>query len=146
MVELSGRVSDRVPFGTGPAVAELAQSRAPGQSKLFYNPDSFHALARLLSNLQLLCEGCELEALPDLPVAAVAALRRLGIDRALQHCHAHSADPASWQKHFHQWFDGFRTLKFIHAMRDSGLPDLDLQQSRSHERSIWPADWPFRDL
>jgi hypothetical protein len=144
-IALRGRASDRVPFGTGPAVAELARSRTPLLSKLYYHPDCFFALGVLLRNLPELFNRSKLEALPGLPIAAAVALQQLGIDKALHHCHAHSADPASWEKHFHQWFDGFRTLKFIHALRDSGLADLDLAQSRDHPHSIWPGHWQFQE-
>ena len=141
IIEIRGRISDRVPFGTGPAVAELAKTDDPLQSTLFYHPDSFHALRQLLANLELLYGGTELAALPGLPASAVTVLQELGINRALQHCHKHSRNLAGWSRHFHQWFDGFRTLKFIHGMRAQGLADLNLQQSRDHPRSVWPAEW-----
>jgi hypothetical protein len=138
LITLSGRASDRVPFGTGPAVAELSRASDPLQSKLYYHPDCFRLLRALLGNLHELFKGSELDALPGLPPAAVVALKQQGIERALSHCREHGADLASWEKHFHQWFDGFRTLKFIHAMRDTGLANLDLAQSREHPHSIWP--------
>jgi hypothetical protein len=138
LITLMGRDSDRVPFGTGPAVAELSRASAPLQSKLYYHPDCFRALRALLGNLQGLFDGSELDALSGLPLAAVAALKQQGIEKALSHCREHGADLASWEKHFHLWFDGFRTLKFIHAMRDTGLANLDLAQSREHPHSIWP--------
>jgi hypothetical protein len=137
VIKITGRISDRVPFGTGPAVAELAAAEQPLQSTLFYHPDSFHALRQFLASLELLYAGTELELLPGLPASAIDVLQELGIAPALQHCHKHSRDLAGWSKHFHQWFDGFRTLKFIHGMRDRGLADLNLQESRDHPRSIW---------
>ena len=32
-----------------------------------------------------------------------------------------SGDPATMLRHFHAWFDAFRTRKLIHALRDRGL-------------------------
>jgi hypothetical protein len=32
-----------------------------------------------------------------------------------------SGDPATMLRHFHTWFDAFRTLKLVHALRDGGL-------------------------
>jgi len=31
-------------------------------------------------------------------------------------------DLAGLERQFHRWFDGFRTLKLIHYLRDNGLP------------------------
>ncbi len=139
IIEITGRISDRVPFGTGPAVAELAMAEAPLQGTLFYHPDSFHALRKLLDSLELLYADTALDALPGLPASAIEVLQGLGICRALEHCRQHSRDLAGWRRHFHQWFDGFRTLKFMHGMRAQGLADLNLQESRDHPRSVWPA-------
>jgi len=33
-----------------------------------------------------------------------------------------------FRRHFHCWFDGFRTLKFIHWWRDHGLPDCPIYE------------------
>jgi hypothetical protein len=144
-IELQGRVSDRVPFGTGPAVAKLLEQSDPLASPLFYHPRSFHALKTLLENLQSLRqEGCAaLESTMDSQACAV--LRKMGIAKAIAHCSSHSDNFDAWSKHFHQWFDGFRTLKFIHGMRSEELPDLDLAASRAHPNSLWPGSWIFEE-
>jgi hypothetical protein len=142
-IELEGRVSDRVPFGTGPAVAKLLQSAEPAASPLFYHPHSFRALKTLLDNLELLyLDQTLIDGAPNDPIA-IAVLKDLGIEKALAHCSRHSKDFEGWRKHFHQWFDGFRTLKFIHGLRDAGLADMDLAASRAHRDSLWPVDWQF---
>jgi hypothetical protein len=58
---------------------------------------------------------------------------------ALAHCRRQGATPAQFLRHFHQWFDGFRSLKFIHALRSSGWPDQTLQQLRDLQPGFWPA-------
>ena len=144
-IELEGRLSSRVPFGTGPAVAKLAESEEPAASPLFYHPHSFRALKTLLENLEALYLNQTLIDGPLNDPNAIAVLNKLGIEKALSHCTRHSKDFKGWRKHFHQWFDGFRTLKFMHGLRDAGLADMDLAASRAHPDSLWPADWPFRE-
>ncbi len=143
-IELEGRESSRVPFGTGPAVAKLLASTEPEATPLFYHPHSFRALKTLLENLEVLYLNQALveEALNE--PSAIAVLENLGIEKALAHCGSHSKNFEGWRRHFHQWFDGFRTLKFIHGLRDAGLADMDLAASRAHRHSLWPADWQFR--
>ena len=33
-------------------------------------------------------------------------------------------EPEAMRRRFHTWFDAFRTLKLVHALRDEGLPSL----------------------
>jgi hypothetical protein len=144
-IELEGRLSSRVPFGTGPAVAKLVASEEPAATPLFYHPHSFRALKTLLENLELLYLNQTLiDGAPNHP-SAITVLNKLGIEKALAHCSSHSKDFEGWRKHFHQWFDGFRTLKFIHGLRAAGLADMDLAASRAHPDSLWPAEEQFTD-
>lgn len=142
-IELEGRVSDRVPFGTGPAVAKLVASAEPAASRLFYHPHSFRALKTLHESLHgLYLNQTPIDRALNDPIAS-GVLKSLGIEKALAHCTRHSKDFEGWRRHFHQWFDGFRTLKFIHGLRDAGLADMDLAASRAHPDTLWPTDWQF---
>ena len=144
VITLTPRVSDRVPFGTGPAVSRLLDSRAPYSEPLFYHPECFTQLATVLNHVTAVAEG-ERRSLSHLDESSVSTLNAMGIEQAFRHCDKQSADAESWIKHFHQWFDGFRTLKFVHGIRESGYPDLNLADSRKHPKSIWPSNWAFRD-
>jgi hypothetical protein len=146
VIDIDARLSDRVPFGTGPAVASLAVAESPLSATLFYNPDSFLALKTTLEVLPLIYQADSLEPLRQTHSAAAQVLADLNVEKALRHCRKSSSDYDNWHKHFSNWFDGFRTLKFIHGMRASGLPDLSLQQSREHRHSIWPGDYSFPEL
>ena len=66
-----------------------------------------------------------------------AALDTLGIAAALAHCRRQSSTAAQSQRHFHQWFDAFRTLKLMHALRDAGWPQLSLHQLDALQPAIW---------
>src|SRR5207247_11157578 len=68
----------------------------------------------------------------------LASLERLGAFPALREAIVRSGDAPTMLRHFHTWFDAFRTLKLVHALRDGGLPSLP-----------WPealAEAPFTNL
>ena len=119
-VRLSARLSRRAPFGTGPALRKLLEAPDPEHNALFYHPRCFERLRELIALL-------ERQSLAGLQAPALAqnlrhapetlqVLEELGIQRFLEHAGRHCADQQAVQRHFHQWFDGFRTLKFIHAL------------------------------
>ena len=66
------------------------------------------------------------------------ALAEMGIAAALAHCRRQSTTPAQFLRQFHQWFDAFRTLKFIHALRDAGWPQQSLAQLDTLQPLLWP--------
>ncbi|MCB1841816.1 MAG: hypothetical protein KDI09_02545 [Halioglobus sp.] len=145
-IELEARTSDRVPFGTGPAVDTLAQAADPIGVPLFEHPLTFEALRVLLLAVPELADNSaqdlplllSLRGLPG-PAAAAAArtLRDLGITAALAHCQRQSSDPATFQRHFHQWFDAFRTLKFLRGLSRAGWPLVTLGELPQLQPRLW---------
>ncbi len=119
-IKIDGRISDRVPFGTGPALTRLAASDTPGEEPLFYHPESFAALRKVLAAVE---RQSSLQDVFAIAPQAHSVLASMGVDKALQHCRTHSNNQAGFARHFHQWLDGFRTLKFIHGMRERGYVD-----------------------
>jgi hypothetical protein len=152
-IELQSRQSARVPFGTGPAVRAISEAAQPEEARLFYHPACFVALRAVLDSLaelavaperdiaQVLCER-GLDA--SLASAALQSLEALGVTVALQHCRQHGRSAAQFQRQFHQWFDAFRTLKFIHAVRDSGWAQQSLHGLESYSPILWPVGAPPR--
>ena len=144
-IELQSRQSHRVPFGTGPAVARIADGTA--SPALFYHPQCFAALRALLHSVPALYQSKELamterlraEGLSDtLAAECNEVLEDLGWQQALAHCTRQGRDSAQFLRHFHQWFDAFRTLKFIHALRDRSLPQQTLAELDSLQPTLWP--------
>jgi hypothetical protein len=144
-IELQSRQSHRVPFGTGPAVARIADGAA--SPALFYHPGCFAALRALLQSVPALYQSrssamterlCA-EGLSDsLAAECNAVLEELGWQQALAHCTRQARDSAQFLRQFHQWFDAFRTLKFIHALRDRILPQQTLPELDSLQPALWP--------
>jgi glycosyltransferase involved in cell wall biosynthesis len=117
LVRPSARPSDRVPFGTGPKVREIAN----GHELLFYNPEIFKKLKTLLNTVNDLSEPETFRNLPEILTANCDAESRKFLEQ--------NDFPNVWQKifkntkpqipylkkAFHTWFDAFRTLKYIHS-------------------------------
>ena len=146
-LQLQARPSDRVPFGTGPAVRDLVRDSNPDARAMYYHPDAFVALRALLQGVasirstgvdqldSMLAEhGCD----TALAAASAVALIDAGLPGAIAHCRQHSSTSDDFCRHFQQWFDGFRTLKFVHALRDNGCPDLTLPELAAARPAFWP--------
>ena len=56
----------------------------------------------------------------------LAALESLDTEAALEHATRHGSTPEGFIRHLTQWFDGFRTLKFVHLMRERHYPSMGL--------------------
>ncbi len=127
------------------AILSAAQ---PREAALFYHPRCFEALRALLAGLPELAHA-PAQDMAQLLVRhgldeilaqqAQLALARLGIDSALAHCQRQSTSSDQFQRQFHQWFDAFRTLKFIHAIRAAGWPDQSLTQLDTLQPQLWPT-------
>jgi hypothetical protein len=144
-IELESRASHRVPFGTGPAVNRIRQSEA--SAAVFYHPLGFHALRTLLqviatyyrrSDPDLAPILCASGLGPDLAAACGQTLVAMGLPSALDHCRRQSSSEKQFRRQFHQWFDAFRTLKFIHGLRDRCLPQQTLAALEGLEPYLWP--------
>jgi glycosyltransferase involved in cell wall biosynthesis len=131
----AARVSDRVPFGTGPAVAQLV---AEGRfAKKSYRVEAFEELRQLFGTV---------ESLFKQPVEVIEAYLRLlpaPMQRFLSLAHftkkiieigQHTRTAESFRKRFFDYFNGFKVLKYLnfvhpepHAWADvetEGWPEL----------------------
>jgi hypothetical protein len=146
-ITLQSRVSSRVPFGTGPAVSRLLAHGTPDEAAIFYHPACFvglrsvlRAIPALYNNHETAIEQCLAAdtGSAQLATAAASVLDDMGFEAALQHCHRQGKSQAQFLRQFHQWFDGFKTLKFIHGLRDSAWPAQSLDQLAHLHPRLWP--------
>ncbi|WP_053981653.1 hypothetical protein [Marinagarivorans algicola] len=151
-ITLKPRASQRVPFGTGPAVKQLLNNVA----FLDYNPKVFECLKIALACLPGLYERLDsignnnhknssnhkdsTALLPQgaLHSATEHALKSIGIEQLLTHLSKQAKSPAQALRMSHEWFDGFKTLKFIHALSYGPYPKLELEHLpyNADQRSI----------
>lgn len=144
-ITLEPRLSDRVPFGTGPATGKIMALWAEQKEYTYYHPQVFSALQAWLnivpqttitvlgqargqtSTSENLWQTLMTRLESELSVDVAAAGRSLGLESYLKHAAKQFATAktaqqcAQIQKHinksFHDWFDAFLTLKFIHYMQ-----------------------------
>ncbi len=124
----ASRPSHRVPFGTGRKVG--AFSRDEDEAYLIYHPATYDILGQWLRLAR--------RDLLDLEGGALQGLAA-GIDVELGRFLGEQKFASAWDKirtqcktseqrsrQFHGWFDGFRTLKLTHHLRDKGYPRQNL--------------------
>lgn len=137
-IRLRSRRSERVPFGTGSESAKLAR----GAELHLYHPDCFGAIGHLVQNLGDLAAAAD-GAPPQGHDATVEMLSRTqplvrrfldqqGARDAWSGIAAQAPDTTTRLRRLHEWFDGFRTLKLIHYLRDNGSPSLPWQEAVQH--------------
>ena len=114
-IEIQARTSARVPFGTGPALTKIINSleiASDGSQYLSYHPKSFTLLRQAIEFLdqysaQVLTANTKVAEL----------LTALGFDKIAAKVHARYPDQARRHKVLQDWFDAFKTLRFIHEAR-----------------------------
>lgn len=147
-IKIAARHSTRVPFGTGPATAELSRLDEPLQMPL-YHPASFFYLRSFLAVIKLLSEEyanisdtIERVLAQQESIASVDLNRdwlleladHFALEKALQHSYQHGKTADTRLQHLLHWFDGFKTLKLIHWLREKKLEKITYQD--------WVQNWP----
>lgn len=129
VIILDARNSDRVPFGTGPAVNKIMQLSNIDEDYYYYHPEVFEGLKLCLQKFSLLWQYRDNLILwySKLPKPCVNALQSIGLDKFIKNQLNASQD--QFNKQTQVWFDAFKTLKFIHALREVGLHDIPLKQA-----------------
>jgi len=121
----SGRISDRVPFGTGRAVGEIMNDP---EDYLSYHPKSFEILKADLEKIH--------HSYPDFKniCASVskesqAFFEKVDLETRLEECVKNTSDKSSFTKRFYRWFDAFLLMKYIHYMRDEQFENVKILEA-----------------
>lgn len=126
----SGRVSERVPFGTGRAMRQVLDQPA-GRSRA-YHPEIYRLLRHVLEAAVLLESGDAdtfLTALKRKSEVLVTFFTRTDFPQVWERIAANHRQAPARRRAFHEWFDGFRTLKLIHVLRDAGWGMLSVEEA-----------------
>lgn len=110
-IAIVARRSERVPFGTGRATAEMASTI----DYRIYHPAIFELLRRWHDVMHHFARHRSLpQSIEDLqPMLAL-----LEAEPALSEAAAQTQTETALTERLRQWFDGFRTLRFVHTARD----------------------------
>lgn len=108
----SARMSDRVPFGTGPALR-----RACDQPVTTYAPAVYRELQMFRDALEALVRSGQ-----PLPTTYAPFLDAMAFYKWLTKARANVASEASLVTQLTRWLDSFRTLKFVHWLTEARHP------------------------
>ncbi len=120
----SARASDRVPFGTGKAMAQWNErSRSRGNIKnnlRVYPPEVFQDLKSFLCEAPLFQkEDLGGTLLPGrLPDSIYAFLKKEDFLERLREIRSNTASTSSFLVRFFRWFGGLQTLRYVHFAKD----------------------------
>lgn len=130
-IHIDARLSDRVPFGTGPAVRKIIDLWEKGEDYLYYHPESFVQLKSWLECQPSLAQTLLNEKTNPLKTISDKLLgeaaQAMDFTRFIDHAKKQCSSQQAYLQHFHNWFDGFRTLKFIHFMQAHHFPAKKLE-------------------
>ncbi|MDP6977044.1 MAG: hypothetical protein QF570_00365 [Myxococcota bacterium] len=145
-IRLNGRVSERVPFGTGRAM-QLARERARDAAPLLVPAPGVYAslaawqraLADLASRTTRSVEQAAIRAAHQHQVdatALLAALDAIGARAATEKLLPNQGDLA---RPLNESFDALATLRLLHALRDQSQPEVPLAEAITSAPFLDPA-------
>jgi hypothetical protein len=118
-VVLSCRASDRVPFGTGPALRRITAVLERGEIPRLMSPKCFSLLGAWICAMDRFALHRSIETFRS-EAGCENADRALEASDAFLHLARKNASRDALQRHLHTWFDGLRTIRFLHLLRDGG--------------------------
>ncbi len=123
-IRIAQRASQRTPFGTGPATASILEEMQAGEAFRVYNPRSFALLREWLDVLREYAKTRDLGLLDTLSHDELKRALPLDTEKHLRLAATQCKTREAREARLTGWFDSFRTLKLIHALRDRGLADV----------------------
>jgi len=111
IIEIQSRFSDRVPFGTGPAISKIQQQQLEGEVYTYYHPEIFHLIKAWRRKIESYYEN------QQLPKDDGGLNQHWQIEGVLQQAKAQIKTQHRWNQFVHEWFDAFKILKSVHFLR-----------------------------
>jgi len=135
---IKARLSERVPFGTGPGLRKIIALDNPMTEYRFYNPLIFVQLQQFLAGFRQLWTASDPTANYTGPVADFCDIQ--GFNTLVTKRKKDIKSETVFLKFLDDWFDGFRTLKFVHHLRQH-YPSVSYEEIQSapfvnHEASL----------
>jgi len=124
----SARVSDRVPFGTGAAMAKWMNE--DGDLTVTYNFAAFLDLKVLFDQVDsLFRNSVDDKFMASLPASVQEYLQMLEFPVKLKEINQNSSSLPSFRKRFFQFFDGFIILRFLNLAHQKYYPQQNLSEA-----------------
>ena len=123
---IDARLSERVPFGTGPTVEKIINNNGCK----YYNPMIFIELKHIVAAGNTLFENKNetRQWMQQLTAAQQKALMAIGIEHFFKHLAQQIKTQSQCEQHWQDWLDAFKTLKLIHALEEY-YPKVPLEQA-----------------
>lgn len=148
-VTLVGRHSDRVPFGTGVGTDKIHQKLLNKLPVTFYHPSSFDVIKNVNETFSRWSDNTDIipnrtsitkQVRGNVSIEDLAQLESLldslGFFKVLKTAKEERHTPQAVLKHLHESWDGFKTLKLIHGLRDYFLPELPPESCYQPEHGV----------
>jgi hypothetical protein len=122
----SSRPSDRVPFGTGPMVKAIAESKEPF---LTYRLEAFLVLKEFIHLCDQFFKIPKLdfhEKLRSTHESVYGFLEQNNFQSAVEEMNQNSSNLKTFRKRFFSWFDAFRVLKYLNFAHERFYKKKDL--------------------
>lgn len=118
----SPRPADHVPFGTGKAIIKWMEGDRNGYPA--YDLNIFEELKVFLDQVPLFYKQ-----LPQaLPKAIKSYLDKEDVNATIIEIRKHVTTEQAFVKRFYKWFNGLKTLKYVHFARDTFYPEQELHE------------------
>jgi hypothetical protein len=133
VIEIDARISERAPFGTGPAVKKILDLDSPTDFT-YYAPEVFRDLRIWLQHIPTVWQRLQAQEAPleSLPPHLQAVLNDAGIDALWIHLRRQIGDPLQCERSIHHWFDAFQTLKCLRRLQELHYPARPLNVCMLH--------------
>ena len=130
-ITLEDRPSARVPFGTGQGTQKIKDQTASGDVYKVYHPHCFTILKTYLAAVVQAIDSQQsfqesLKSYTGLDGIEILEGLTEETDKAIEQARTRAKTTEKTIKQFHDWFDAFRTLKFIHYCRDNKVGTLPI--------------------
>jgi len=123
----SSRSSWRVPFGTGQRVERFLSHKQ--NEYLLYDPTSFDILKawlKIFNANEIETSNQYLKSAREIHPELSNFLLEQNFEKDWNRILKNSTNSKQLAKQKQKWFDGFRTMKLIHYLRDKALPQINM--------------------
>ncbi len=133
----SPRVSNRVPFGTGPVIGRYLNTEEPGMTT--YAPECFLALKGFFACIPQLFKADRKDLNVQVsrwPASVQAFLNENEVIESVMEISANCGSPGTFNKRFFRWFDAFRVVKYMNYASRNFYPQTEVRKAALHFLSV----------